>query len=370
MDIKYILTSLILIISTCVFADIAPRHGFIQSPPSRAFLCSNLGKNLNKMCGQVQYEPQSVEGLKGFPEKGPADGKLASGGNASFNALNQQSPDRWYKSKVNSGMNTFIWTLTAPHRTTSWRFFITKQDWDPNTSLERSDFDLKPFCERFDNGKVPTKKIEISCNVPERKGYQVILGVWDIDDTGNAFYQVIDANMTSNSNINNDDDADIDYLNNVQLSASQKDSDGYASFDLEVKSDVSPSSVPEYQWSLPKNAEKVVNSENHSQFIINKNDNIQEDKARVKVIAGKESKVLIQDINVPGLVQEHKYDYIFPDNIQSYTAGTIVYQPKDKKIYECQPFPNSGFCSQWSSSANQYEPGVGFAWESAWTLLN
>ena len=373
MDIKYILTSLFLITSSYVFADITPRHGFIQSPPSRAFLCSNLGKNLNKMCGQVQYEPQSVEGLKGFPEKGPVDGKIASGGNASFNALNEQSPDRWYKSKVDSGKKTFTWTLTAPHRTTSWRFFITKQNWDPNTPLERSDFDLTPFCERFDNGKIPTKKIQISCDIPERKGYQVILGVWDIDDTGNAFYQVIDANMTSNKNKNknsDDDDADTNYLENVQLYKFQKDSDIYVSYDLEVESEVSPSSVPEYQWSLPKNAEQVVNSENHSQFIINKKDNIQEDKARVKIIAGKFSKVLIQDINVPGLNQENEYDYIFPDNIQFYSAGTIVYQPKDKKTYECLPFPNSGFCSQWSSSANQYEPGVGFAWESAWTLLN
>ncbi|WP_300002734.1 hypothetical protein [uncultured Cedecea sp.] len=90
----------------------------------------------------------------------------------------------------------------------------------------------------------------------------------------------------------------------------------------------------------------------------------------MKVIAGKFPKVLIQGINVPVLNKENHDNYIFPDNIRFYTAGTIDYQPKDKKIYECQPFPNSGFCSQWSSSANQYEPGIGFAWESAWTLLN
>ncbi|MFV9997313.1 MAG: lytic polysaccharide monooxygenase [Arsenophonus endosymbiont of Dermacentor nuttalli] len=38
-------------------------------------------------------------------------------------------------------------------------------------------------------------KYPIDCNVPYRTGYQVILGVWTIYDTGNAFYQVIDANM-------------------------------------------------------------------------------------------------------------------------------------------------------------------------------
>lgn len=33
-------------------------------------------------------------------------------------------------------------------------------------------------------------------NVPtDRSGYHVILAVWDIDDTANAFYQVIDVNL-------------------------------------------------------------------------------------------------------------------------------------------------------------------------------
>ncbi|MBC2689905.1 lytic polysaccharide monooxygenase, partial [Pseudomonas kielensis] len=60
-------------------------HGFLNDPPSRAFLCQ---KGLNKDCGGAQYEPQSVgETFKGFPAgvggaplQGPVDGKIASGG--------------------------------------------------------------------------------------------------------------------------------------------------------------------------------------------------------------------------------------------------------------------------------------------------
>jgi len=44
-------------------------------------------------------------------------------------------------------------------------------------------------------GGMPSFEVSIDCNVPYRTGYQVILGVWTIYDTGNAFYQVIDANM-------------------------------------------------------------------------------------------------------------------------------------------------------------------------------
>lgn len=171
------------------------RHGYIMEPPSRAFLCSASGGSLNKGCGAVQYEPQSVEGPKGFPQSGPLDGAIASGGNPNFSPLNEQSSTRWYHVPVSSGKNTFNWKLTAAHSTTSWRFFITKQNWDPNKPLSRTDFDLTPFCERFDNGAVPTSSVNIDCVVPKRTGYNVILAVWDIADTGNAFYQVIDVKL-------------------------------------------------------------------------------------------------------------------------------------------------------------------------------
>lgn len=65
-------------------ADVTLKHGYIDTPPSRAFLCSAKGKNLNKDCGPIQYEPQSIEGVKGFPKDGPADGQIASGGKEAF----------------------------------------------------------------------------------------------------------------------------------------------------------------------------------------------------------------------------------------------------------------------------------------------
>ncbi len=38
-------------------------------------------------------------------------------------------------------------------------------------------------------------KDQIYFDVPQRTGYQVILGVWSIGDTANAFYQVVDVDM-------------------------------------------------------------------------------------------------------------------------------------------------------------------------------
>lgn len=51
------------IISTAS-AEVTLKHGYIDIPPSRAFLCSSKGGNLNKNCGPIQYEPQSIEGIK------------------------------------------------------------------------------------------------------------------------------------------------------------------------------------------------------------------------------------------------------------------------------------------------------------------
>ena len=60
------------------------------------------------------------------------------------------------------------------------------------------------------------------------------------------------------------------------------------------------------------------------------------------------------------------YQFSFPEGLKSYTAGTRVLQPKNGKIYQCKPFPYSGWCSQWSSTATQYEPGIGSHWQEAW----
>ncbi|MFB6365056.1 lytic polysaccharide monooxygenase, partial [Paenibacillus elgii] len=185
---------LLMAVVMLLFSDRAFAHGYINSPESRAYLCHI---KQNKDCGQVTYEPQSVEakGLKGFPEKGPADGKIASAEDGNFSELDQQSATRWSKVPMTAGTQTFTWTLKAAHATTSWKYYITKQNWDQNAPLSRASFDLTPFCSVNDGGKKPLETRSDTCNVPSRTGYQVILAVWEVADTANAFHQVIDVNF-------------------------------------------------------------------------------------------------------------------------------------------------------------------------------
>jgi chitin-binding protein len=147
--------ALALTVSTSV--PMAYGHGYTTGPTSRAKHCQN-GTVQN--CGQIQWEPQSVEGPKGFPAE------------QSYN---------------------FRWYLTAPHSTTDFKYYITKQGWNQNAPLTRSALDLNPFLTVPLNGGRPANNVSHPGTVPSgRTGRHMILAVWTISDTANAFYQCSD----------------------------------------------------------------------------------------------------------------------------------------------------------------------------------
>ncbi|WP_092530326.1 lytic polysaccharide monooxygenase [Amycolatopsis arida] len=49
--------------------------------------------------GPIQWEPQSVEGPKGFPTRGPLDGRLRAANHPAFAPLDDQSKP-WPKTNV------------------------------------------------------------------------------------------------------------------------------------------------------------------------------------------------------------------------------------------------------------------------------
>ncbi|MCL1138669.1 N-acetylglucosamine-binding protein GbpA [Shewanella pneumatophori] len=63
------------------------------------------------------------------------------------------------------------------------------------------------------------------------------------------------------------------------------------------------------------------------------------------------------------------YDFVFPQGLASYTAGTKVLA-SDGSVYQCKPFPYSGYCMQWTATATQYQPATGSHWQMAWDKLN
>ncbi|MDT3498194.1 lytic polysaccharide monooxygenase [Bacillus toyonensis] len=185
------------IIGTTLLPQNAYAHGFVEKPGSRSALCSPTYGALNVNCGSVMYEPQSLEAPKGFPQAGPVDGQIASAGGKFGGILDQQTADRWFKNTITGGENTFTWKFTAPHLTRKWHYYITKIGWNPNKAPTRADFE--PIGTVQHDGSAASNNVAHKINVPtDRSGYHVILAVWDVADTANAFYNVIDVNLINN----------------------------------------------------------------------------------------------------------------------------------------------------------------------------
>ncbi|WP_083615933.1 N-acetylglucosamine-binding protein GbpA [Pantoea sp. 1.19] len=470
------LSKLALAISALAFSGGVLAHGYISEPASRDQMCRM--KDGNTQCGQALYEPQSAgEGPDRFPETGPRDGHLVSGDGASewIGAnLNAQTSDRWVKHRVSAGKRDFTWTFTASHPIRDFRYFMTKEGWDPNKPLSRAAFTAdnqdgpEPFCTIPGGPAIPGSTTH-SCTLPERSGgYHVIYAAWDVSDTTNTFYKVIDviyddvASEWKNSigSIQpsraleagdsvkarlfdahgereplsvtlNIDSAEAGEPNSWALALAKKinaahdtiragvmnkegevvptagtntiySKAGSEIVRVEIQVNAQADSRPSLTLVTPPTRHVITEGENHIDFsakvtgemalnakVYNaKQENVGFGSAKLEnstdtvtlklwqAEAGPHTVVV--DGNTPdgqhfqqsfdlALINNTAgdYDFVFPDGMANYTDGTKVLQPKTQQVYECKPFPYSGWCKQ---NAHPYEPGVGSNWQDAWSL--
>ncbi|MAM86976.1 MAG: chitin-binding protein [unclassified Hahellaceae] len=373
-------------------------HGYVTSPTSRNYACK-LGDNTN--CGAIIWEPQSLEAPKGFPQSGPADGKIASAGLAQFSPLDAQSANRWSKQSMRPGQNTFSWTFTANHSTSNWRYFITKPGWNVNAALSRQSFDLQPFCSVSGNQQQPPKQVNHNCNVPDRNGYHVILAVWDIGDTTNAFYNVIDVNLAGNGGGGDNGGGDgggepgVSWLDvgdiNPLMSLAVGDLVRARVFDgqgentgQEVRLPIN-SMAEGGQFAWPAALAQKINAE--SDVIragrLRADGSFEIANGKNEIYAPADSSIRRVEITIDKADDgggdggdggngggngggdnggSGHYDHVYPDGISGYTAGTKVLG-SDGDVYTCKPFPYSGWCT---IKAHQYTPGTGSHWQDAW----
>ncbi|WP_240669858.1 lytic polysaccharide monooxygenase [Actinoplanes solisilvae] len=161
--IAYPLAALFVSAGTLAVATPALAHGYVSSPPSRQALCASGAVS---SCGPIQFEPQSVEGPKGL--------RSCDGGLSQFSVLADDARN-WPAKSVESKV-TFSWVLTARHRTSTWDYFIGR--------TKVASFD--------DGGAQPAAVVNHSLDLSRFPGRQKVLAVWNIADTGNAFYNCVD----------------------------------------------------------------------------------------------------------------------------------------------------------------------------------
>lgn len=86
-------------------------------------------------------------------------------------------------------------------------------------------------------------------------------------------------------------------------------------------------------------------------------------------VDGRTTRQDTQPVNLTGEGGAKDYHFVFPQGLASYEAGTRVLHTQTGEVYECKPFPASGYCKQYLPTANGFEPGVGHHWQTAWDQL-
>ncbi|GAA0807761.1 lytic polysaccharide monooxygenase [Spirilliplanes yamanashiensis] len=161
--ILYPLASAAAVAATSLFAVTpASAHGYVSNPPSRQAQCA---QGIVSGCGDVVYEPQSVEAPKG---------SMQCNGGGRFPVLNDNGKG-WRATSVGSSA-TFNWVLTARHSTSTWEYFIG------GTRIAVFD----------DGGRQPGATVSHNVNFGGRTGRQTVLARWNIADTAMAFYACVD----------------------------------------------------------------------------------------------------------------------------------------------------------------------------------
>jgi predicted carbohydrate-binding protein with CBM5 and CBM33 domain len=151
------------VLGTLLVATPARAHGYVASPASRQAMCA---QGRVSGCGDIVYEPQSVEAPKGSMQ--------CNGGGSRFAVLNDNSRS-WPATSVGNNV-TFSWTLTARHSTSTWEYFVG------GTRIAVFD----------DGGRQPAATVNHSVSLGGRTGRLTVLARWNVADTINAFYACVD----------------------------------------------------------------------------------------------------------------------------------------------------------------------------------
>jgi predicted carbohydrate-binding protein with CBM5 and CBM33 domain len=157
------------LVGVIVSASPASAHGWITSPPSRQEQCKTVA-SLN--CGDIKYEPQSVEAAKGS--------RACNGGGSRFAELNDDNKG-WRVTSIGSSTQ-FRWQNTAMHSTRDWQYYV---DGNLHTTINGN------------NQQPPSVVTHTVSGLPG--GRHKILAVWNIADTPMAFYACVDVNVGGGS---------------------------------------------------------------------------------------------------------------------------------------------------------------------------
>ncbi|MGM8225815.1 lytic polysaccharide monooxygenase auxiliary activity family 9 protein [Cellvibrio sp. ARAG 10.3] len=187
----------------------ANAHGYISSPKSRVIMCKENGieNPTHPACiaakaagNQGLYTPQEVAvgGVRDDHQNYIPNGRLCSAGRANLFGMDLARTD-WPAENVSPGLKTFVWTNTAAHKTTYFRYYITREGYNHSQPLRWDDLVLI-----HDSG--PADQEQFSYHdvwLPQRTGKHIVYSIWQRDwvrDAAEGFYQCVDVNFGNGNN--------------------------------------------------------------------------------------------------------------------------------------------------------------------------
>ncbi|MFN8600152.1 MAG: lytic polysaccharide monooxygenase [Candidatus Binatia bacterium] len=297
------------------------------------------------------------------------DGQLCSGGNPDFAGL-ALARDDWRTTPLvpaADGRFEFVFHATAPHATRDWQLYVTRDGRDARQPLGWDDVDL--FCT---SGAVPLvtdaqgrQVYRIPCTVPARSGRHVIFAAWQRSDSPEAFYSCSDVQMSGG--------VDLGWKQIGRVEAPSR---------LAARSKVTFRLFDENGADLEQITVKIRQGDRTRArwpMVLADAVNAQSQLARIGVLQGDgrvvptrtvggnlvyaaNGRSLRFEIDVTGAGGGGGDEPVYPAGIGTYGPGTVV-RGSDGKLYECRPFPASGWCNQ---APDAYAPGSGYAWSDAW----
>lgn len=354
-------------LSFFTIADLSA-HGYVSSPQSRAAVCYNDNRENPTLpaCAAAKAANLSQAGFYSAAEvavyeamddhqKWIPDGLLCSATQKHYAGLDLVRND-WPATTVSAGPREFVWTNTAAHRTKYFRYYITKQGFDPaSTPLKWSDLELI-----HDSGPAGLERFATHLvNLPQRTGKHIVYAIWQrdwISDAKEANYQCIDVDFqplpNSSSSVSSSSSSVIDHCSNLPF---------WNSTSVYVGGNQVQYNNKRYRanyWTQGNNPAQ--SSGQYGHWLDLGSCNATSSVASSLVSSSRSSSILSSSSR--SSVSSHPLGCQSPtySNSVSYKNGDLVQNFGQE--YRCN-------VSGWCNTGGPYVPGVGWAWTHAWSLV-
>lgn len=197
-------------LGSLLLASQAFSHGYISSPKSRVLQCKENGieSPTAPACiaakaagngGLYTIQEVAVGGVRDNHQFFIPDGRLCSAGRSNLFGMDLGRTD-WLATNVSAGPLQFVWTNTAAHKSMYFRYYITREGYNPSQPLRWSD-----LVQIHQTGKEPQEAISRhTVQMPQRTGRHIVYSIWQRDwelDAAEGFYQCVDVNYGGGNNV-------------------------------------------------------------------------------------------------------------------------------------------------------------------------